>query len=159
MLKDRLRGVKSELERRLRDKLEAMAGQQAETQQSGAALEESGGALTKPPIGRSTLETTEADPPVVARLMVEIRSDGTRTIARGALQDELSGEQVSLVAQGTTPLALAAQLAKNLLMTPLAAAQLARAMRRSQLSESKPQQKKVHETLAPDDNATPRRKH
>ena len=40
----------------------------------------------------------------------------------------MSGEQVSLEAKGSTPVQLAAQLAKSLLTTPLAAGQLARAM-------------------------------
>lgn len=77
---------------------------------------------------RDEMETLTGEPPVVARLMIEIRSDGARTIARGALKDELSGEQVSLEAKGSTPIQLAAQLAKSLLTTPLAAGQLARAM-------------------------------
>jgi hypothetical protein len=59
-------------------------------------------------------ETDElvADPPVVARLVVEIRSDGSRTIARGALEDSTSGQRTVIEARGTTPLTLAMQLAK-----------------------------------------------
>ena len=74
------------------------------------------------------LATPPDEPPVVARLMVEIRSDGSRTIARGALQDELSGEKVAIEAKGNSPLELAAQLAKSLLTTPLNAATLGRAL-------------------------------
>lgn len=85
-------------------------------------------ALTRTERHRDEMETLTGEPPVVARLMVEIRSDGTRTIARGALKDELSGEQVAIEAQGTTPLQLASQLAKSLLTTPLAAGQMAKAM-------------------------------
>lgn len=48
--------------------------------------------------------------PVVARLVVEIRSDGTRTIARGAMEDP-EGRRVSVQAEATTPWALAKQLA------------------------------------------------
>ena len=59
---------------------------------------------------------------------MEIRSDGTRTVARGALKDELSGEQVSLVAKGNFPLELAAQLTRALVTAPLTAGQLAKAM-------------------------------
>lgn len=77
---------------------------------------------------RDEMATLGEEPPVVARLMVEIRSDGTRTIARGALKDELSGEQVTLEAKGTSPVQLAAQLAKSLLSTPLMASQFAKAM-------------------------------
>jgi hypothetical protein len=54
------------------------------------------------------------EPPIVARLVVEIRSDGTRTIARGALEDAASGERVAIEARGTTPLALALQLTKSM---------------------------------------------
>lgn len=73
------------------------------------------------------LTSQEPEPPVVARLMVEIRSDGSRTVARGALQDEVTGEQVSLVARGNTPLELAGQLTKALMTLPLTASQLAKA--------------------------------
>ncbi len=55
--------------------------------------------------------------PVVARLVVEIRSDGTRTIARGALEDP-EGKRVAVEAQGTTPWALARQLAGALWSMP-----------------------------------------
>ena len=61
------------------------------------------------------------EPPVVARLMVEIRSDGSRTIARGAVEDIASGERVAVEAHGTTPAQLAASLAKTMLATPLLA--------------------------------------
>lgn len=53
-----------------------------------------------------------AEPPVVARLVVEIRSDGSRTIARGALEDVTTGQRTVIEARGTTPLTLAMQLAK-----------------------------------------------
>ena len=59
------------------------------------------------------------EPPVVARLIVEIRSDGTRTIARGALQDASIGQEVAIQAEGTTPLALAASLIGSLLRAPI----------------------------------------
>jgi hypothetical protein len=54
------------------------------------------------------------DPPVVARLVVEIRSDGRRTIARGAMEDVASGQRVGIEARGTTPLALALELARSM---------------------------------------------
>jgi hypothetical protein len=69
------------------------------------------------------------EPPVVARFMVEIRSDGTRTIARGALDDVANGESAAIEARGTTPAALAASLLKSLLGSPL----LARVMSRRRL--------------------------
>jgi hypothetical protein len=70
-----------------------------------------------------TVEATKAidpvqDLPVVARLVVEIRSDGTRTIARGALEDQTTGQKVSVRADGTTPAALAASLARSLFDLP-----------------------------------------
>jgi hypothetical protein len=58
------------------------------------------------------------EPPVVARMIIEIRSDGTRTIARGALEDIVSNERVKIEASGGSPMQLAASLASNLLSTP-----------------------------------------
>lgn len=60
----------------------------------------------------------ETEPPVVARLVVEIRSDGTRTIARGAIEDTVSGQRTALEARGDSPLQLALQLAKVLTTLP-----------------------------------------
>ncbi|MCP4445930.1 MAG: hypothetical protein GY811_11380 [Myxococcales bacterium] len=54
------------------------------------------------------------EPPVVARLVVEIRSDGSRTIARGAMEDAITGEKVAIEARGTSPLSLALGLAKSM---------------------------------------------
>ena len=68
------------------------------------------------------------EPPVVARLVIEIRSDGTRTIARGAAEDVLLGEKVAIEAEGTTPLALAASLARSLFSLPALARTAARAL-------------------------------
>lgn len=76
------------------------------------------------------LSTEPEPPPVVARLVVEIRSDGSRTIARGAIEDVVTGDKVALEAKGTTPAALAASLAKNLLAVPLLARQAVRNMQR-----------------------------
>jgi hypothetical protein len=58
------------------------------------------------------------EPPVVARLVVEIRSDGSHTIARGAAEDAQSGERVSVQAEGATPLALILSLLKSALELP-----------------------------------------
>jgi hypothetical protein len=66
------------------------------------------------------------DPPVVARLIVELRSDGSRTVARGAMEDVLRGEKVAVEARGTTPAALAASLIRSLFSAPLLARVLAR---------------------------------
>jgi hypothetical protein len=67
------------------------------------------------------------EPPVVARMIIEIRSDGTRTIARGALEDIVSNERVKIEASGGSPMQLAASLASNLLSTPFMLGRAARA--------------------------------
>ena len=67
------------------------------------------------------LERVE-EPPVVARLVVEIRSDGTRTIARGALEDAQHGDRVAIEARGESPLQLAIALARSLTQLPRLAA-------------------------------------
>lgn len=71
--------------------------------------------VTRPP---DELERTN-EPPVVARLVVEIRSDGSRTIARGALDDAQRGERVAIEAHGDSPLQLAFALARALSRLPL----------------------------------------
>lgn len=58
------------------------------------------------------------EPPVVARLIVEIRSDGSRTIARGAIEDVQSGQRTTIEARGNSPLQLALQLARALTQLP-----------------------------------------
>jgi hypothetical protein len=58
------------------------------------------------------------EPPVVARMVIEIRSDGTRTVARGAVEDVQSGERVELHAEGATPLLLIGSLLRSLADLP-----------------------------------------
>lgn len=69
-----------------------------------------------PPRARELAAAPEL--PVVARLVIEIHSDGTRTIARGALvhtDDSPAGaSQVAIEARGGSPLALAMQLTRQL---------------------------------------------
>lgn len=84
------------------------------------------GGITKT-TGEQALENA-TEPPVVARLMVEIRSDGSRTIARGAMEDIHSGQRVAIEALGTTPAQLAASLAKSLLTLPAFASRVARSL-------------------------------
>lgn len=67
------------------------------------------------------LEHTD-EPPVVARLVVEIRSDGSRTIARGAIEDAQRGERVAIEARGDSPIQLAIALARSLTQIPRMAA-------------------------------------
>jgi hypothetical protein len=68
------------------------------------------------------------EPPVVARLMVEIRSDGSHTIARGALEEMTTGEKVAVEARGDSPAQLASQLARALVATPFLARAAMKAM-------------------------------
>jgi len=82
--------------------------------------------LAAPTQNRLAMQPDE--PPVVARLVVEIRSDGRRTIARGALEDASSGERVGVEARGTTPMALAASLAKTIFSAPMLAKQAVRSL-------------------------------
>jgi hypothetical protein len=58
------------------------------------------------------------EPPVVARLVVEIRSDGSRTIARGALEDATLGRKVGIQAEGATPMRLAMALVRAMIQAP-----------------------------------------
>ena len=78
------------------------------------------------PQGGPSVPQRYDEPPVVARLMIEIRSDGSRTIARGALEDITLGEKVALEAHGTSPASLAASLIKSLFSAPLLARAVAR---------------------------------
>lgn len=128
MIEDRLKALRDRVESRVRREIDkAMQRTLGDAAPKDAPTNPAAIAPTRAKGQRQELERLADDPPVVARLMVEIRSDGSRTVARGALQDELTGEQVSLVARGTTPLELAAQLTKSLLTLPLTAGQLARA--------------------------------
>ncbi|MEY4575803.1 MAG: hypothetical protein RL701_506 [Pseudomonadota bacterium] len=69
---------------------------------------------------RSSTQLQQAadEPPVVAQLMIEIRSDGSRTIARGALNDLITGESAQVHAEGRTPSDLIMSLATSLLALP-----------------------------------------
>jgi hypothetical protein len=123
-----MKGLKNEwiesLERRARDvtrgvkeRVEATAQRMADARvpiRDGAAP--SAGPIV--PTDSGQVPQTYEEPPVVARMIIEIRSDGTRTIARGALEDVLSDERVKIEASGGSPIQLAASLASNLLSTP-----------------------------------------
>lgn len=74
-----------------------------------------------------------SEPPVVARMIVEIRSDGTRTLARGALEDVQTGERTTLEASGGSPTQLAASLASSLMKTPLMLSKTVGALVRARL--------------------------
>ena len=81
------------------------------------------------------------EPPVVARLVVEIRSDGSRTIARGALEDTELGQRAVIEARGTTPAQLAWSLAKTIASAPALARQIGRAMLTEGAPESAPRRR------------------
>lgn len=74
----------------------------------------------KPDAESEALEAAD-ELPVVARMVVEIRSDGTRTIARGAIEDALNDQQVGVEARADSPLELSRALAKMVLSAPFAA--------------------------------------
>jgi hypothetical protein len=61
-------------------------------------------------------------PPVVARMVIEVRSDGSRTIARGGLEDVTTGKKVTVDARGSSPAALALALARQIFKMPSVAA-------------------------------------
>jgi hypothetical protein len=100
---------------------------------SGLVLEQVRDALQK----RSSTQvgTPNEEPPVVAQLMIEIRSDGSRTIARGALNDLRSGESAQVHAEGKTPRDLMLSLAGSLLALPASFSQAI--FRRSEIPELK----------------------
>jgi len=75
--------------------------------------------LKPAPRPESAVQERSEDLPVVARLVVEVRSDGSRTIARGALEDASQGVRVGIEAKGDTPLELAAALTKSMFQLPL----------------------------------------
>jgi hypothetical protein len=67
---------------------------------------------------REKLPVPTEELPVVARIVVEIRSDGMRTVARGAMEDAAAQTRVAIEASGATPMELALALAKSMLAVP-----------------------------------------
>ena len=93
-----------------------MTGPKAGGEPVGAAMADSMGSASlseRPPRSVDTRHSS-AEPPVVARLVVEIRSDGRTTIARAGVCDDLHRESTMLEARGSTPLSLALSLARHL---------------------------------------------
>jgi len=82
------------------------------------------------------------EPPVVARLVVEIRSDGRHTIARGAMEDAATGRGVAIEASGRSPLTLALSLARVLFTLPALGSRAARALRSASAARRDPGAKK-----------------
>ena len=100
----------------------------------------------KPPIvvDNSDLRLTEAEElPIVARLVVEVRSDGRRTIARGVMEDAATGTKAAIEASGRSPLELALALAKSMLQLPGLTSQVVRSRLRKLLpSPPKPDEQR-----------------
>jgi hypothetical protein len=88
-------------------------------------------------LDRDELAETSDEPPVVARMVVEIRSNGLRTIARGAMEDAQTGQKVAVVAEGTTPIALATSLAKSMFSAPMMAGHAVKALLRAKLGRKR----------------------
>lgn len=84
--------------------------------------------LQNRPEAEDRLQKEQDLPPIVARMVVEIRSDGSRTIARGALEDRQTGESVALHVDAPTPLALVKELSKAMLKTPVLAKEAVRGL-------------------------------
>ena len=84
----------------------------------GMALQGLREALAKPEPKRAVPEV-RTEPPVVAQLMIEIRSDGSHTIARGALHDLRTQESAHVHAEGQTPAQLVTSLLGSLLSLPV----------------------------------------
>ncbi len=72
----------------------------------------------KPELVRAPPGELQGEPPEVARLVVEIRSDGSRTIARGALEDVVGGQRTAIEARGDSTIQLAIALARSLTQLP-----------------------------------------
>lgn len=70
---------------------------------------------------KDAIQAVDEELPVVARLVIEIRSDGARTVARGALEQvgEHGGERVAVEARGGSPAALAVDLLRAIVSLPL----------------------------------------
>jgi hypothetical protein len=81
-----------------------------------------------PPAEGATDLVSADEPPVVARLVVEIRSDGNRTVARGSLEDAQLGERTSLEVKSGTPFQLVLSLVNALFHLPAFASSVAQAL-------------------------------
>lgn len=131
-LERRAREVKQEVKQRVEATAQRMADARIPIRDSVA--EPAAGPLVADEPGKVPQHYDE--PPVVARMIIEIRSDGTRTIARGALEDMLSDERVKIEASGGTPMQLAASLASNLLSTPFMLGRAANAVIKNRIGRT-----------------------
>ncbi len=83
----------------------------------------------------------EDELPVVARMVVEIRSDGSRTVARGMLEDHVQGEKVAVEAKAPTLPGLATGLARALMRLPGIERRAARALRQGEPQDQEPRRR------------------
>jgi hypothetical protein len=83
-------------------------------------------ALSKLDEEERRLASADEELPIVARLVIEVRSNGTRTVARGAMEDAQSGTKAAIEARGGTPLELALTLARSILAVPFLSRTLGR---------------------------------
>jgi hypothetical protein len=128
-LKERVQGVKQRVEATAQRMADARVPIRGEAEPAGGPFDSK--ELVSKEAGQ--LPARYDEPPVVARMIVEIRSDGTRTVARGALEDIISGERVKIEADGGSPMQLAASLASNLLSTPFMLGRAAGALVKNRL--------------------------
>ncbi len=134
-----LKGHVLDVKQRVEATAQRVADARVPIRGAGEPLGPGGGVLTEMRPG--AVPTVHEEPPVVARMIVEIRSDGTRTVARGALEDIITGERVKIEASGGSPVQLAASLASNLLSTPFMLGRAAGALVRGRLGRGGPKQK------------------
>lgn len=125
MLKNRIENLAKDLASKAKEGLQKARQAQQARVGSLARLEQ-----------QQIIKPGDEELPVVARLVVEIRSDGSRTIARGGLDDVTLGQKLAIDARGDTPLALVAQLSKSLLTAPLFAAQWLNGLQRENEASS-----------------------
>lgn len=101
----------------------------------GIALQGIREALAKSGPDSKSVPAVRTEPPVVAQLMIEIRSDGSHTIARGALHDLQSNESAHVHAEGQTPAQLVTSLLSSLLSLPAGPFQKLRPKPESELAK------------------------
>lgn len=77
------------------------------------------------------MSSADEDLPIVSRIVIEVRSDGTRTVARGAAEDPEG--KVGLEVRADSPVELVTALVKLMLQVPALAATSFRTGRKRQV--------------------------
>jgi hypothetical protein len=75
--------------------------------------------------------STPGLPPVVARVVVELRSDGTRTVACASVQNAFLGQGVSVQAESRAPIKLALALLRTAERLPFLGPKVAKLLLKS----------------------------